>query len=152
MTRASSTAAPYTVHNRPLPALTSTSGPEIDDASRLRTTCAQIKPVNRSAATFDSCAAHDGRDGGQRRRVVAQQNEVGDEPRAEFPFSWRRQAQPRGVGRANVDHQPPHRDALDDVGAAQPVRKSNVRVNKPKTPRARTPSTLVLRRGCQNNK
>ena len=32
------------------------------------------------------------------------------------------------------------------------VRKSNVRVNKPKTPRARTPSTLVLHRGCQNNK
>jgi hypothetical protein len=34
----------------------------------------------------------------------------------------------------------------------RPVRKSNVRVNKPKTPRARTPSTLVLHRGCQNNK
>ena len=32
-----------------------------------------------------------------------------------------------------------------------PVRKSNVRVSKPKTPRARTPSTLALRRGGQNN-
>ena len=35
---------------------------------------------------------------------------------------------------------------------ARPVRKSNVRVSKPKTPRARTPSTLALRRGGQNSK
>ena len=34
---------------------------------------------------------------------------------------------------------------------ARPVRKSNVRVSKPKTPRARTPSTLALRRGGQNS-
>ena len=35
---------------------------------------------------------------------------------------------------------------------ARPVRKSNVRVSKPKTPRAKTPSTLALRRGGQNSK
>ena len=40
-----------------------------------------------------------------------------------------------------------------DVQDVQPpVRKSNVRVSKPKTPRARTPSTLALRRGAQNSK
>mmetsp|Transcript_2007 Transcript_2007/g.5591 ORF Transcript_2007/g.5591 Transcript_2007/m.5591 type:complete len:142 (-) Transcript_2007:459-884(-) len=32
------------------------------------------------------------------------------------------------------------------------VRKSNVRASKPKTPRARTPSTLALRRGRQNSR
>ena len=40
-------------------------------------------------------------------------------------------------------------EALEDVMDRRepvPVRKSNVRVNKPKTPRTRTPSTLVLRR------
>ena len=37
-------------------------------------------------------------------------------------------------------------------GLRPPVRKSNVRVSKPKTPRARTPSTLALRRGGQNSK
>ena len=35
---------------------------------------------------------------------------------------------------------------------ASPVQKSNVWVIKPKTPRARTPSTLALRRGGQNSK
>ena len=49
------------------------------------------------------------------------------------------------------------RHALDDA-VSQPrpevltVRKSNVRVSKPETPRARTPSTLALRRGGQNSK
>ena len=40
----------------------------------------------------------------------------------------------------------------DAVGLFEPVWKSNVRVSKPKTPRARTPSTLALRRGGQNSK
>ena len=35
---------------------------------------------------------------------------------------------------------------------ASPVQKSNVWVIEPKTPRARTPSTLALRRGGQNSK
>ena len=39
-----------------------------------------------------------------------------------------------------------------DPAVEEPVRKSNVRVSKPKTPRARTPSTLALRRGGQNSK
>ena len=49
------------------------------------------------------------------------------------------------------------RHALDDA-VSQPrpevltVRKSNARVSKPETPRARTPSTLALRRGGQNSK
>ena len=39
-----------------------------------------------------------------------------------------------------------------EIVVIAPVRKSNVRVIKPKTPRLRTPSTLALRRGGQNSK
>ena len=69
------------------------------------------------------------------------------------------EVRPRGhdVARADVRHA-----AADVLGRVdgqvavlhdlEPVRKSNVRVSKPKTPRARTPSTLALRRGGQNSK
>ena len=103
-----------------------------------RPSCLQTRGiVPRGGATYyRSNSTPRGGDRGGRSCCCARR--VGRDRRARTPSSMRPILRPARASARSADWAPG-----PGVFVLLPVRKSNVRVSKPKTPRARTPSTLV---------